>query len=80
MRSIRYDDYEGPRLPPRQQMERLRKVIERELTPKQRQVMIAYYFQDKSVPEIAAERGIHKSSVWRCLRRAENRVRLCLRY
>ena len=80
MKSIRYDDYQGPRLPPRQQMERLRRVIDNELSPKQRDIMIAYYFQDKSVPQIAAERGVNKTSVWRCLRRAEAKVRACLRY
>ena len=80
MRNIHYEDYEGPRLPPKQQMQRLKRVIERELTQKQREVLIAYYFQDKDIPTIARERGIHKSSVCRCLKRAEKRVRLCLKY
>ncbi len=80
MNDIFYEGYEGPRLPPRQQMQRLRRVIERELTQKQREIILAYYFQDKTIPEIAAERGIQKSSVSRCLKRAEKRVRLCLRY
>ena len=80
MKNILCEDYEGPRLPPKTQMQRLRRVIERELTPKQRDTILAYYFQDKNIPEIAAERGIHKSSVSRCLHRAENRVRRCLRY
>lgn len=80
MRDILYEGYEGPRLPPAVQLRRIRRVIEMELTQKQREVMTAYYFQDKTVPEIAAERGIHKSSVSRCLRRAERKVRLCLRY
>ena len=61
-------------------MERIRRVIEQELTQKQREVIIAYYFQDKSIPQIAEERGIHKSSVCRCLQRAEARVRRCLKY
>ena len=80
MRNIRFEDYEGPRLPPKTQMQRLRRVIEKELSRKQQQVILAYYFQDKTIPEIAAERGIQKSSVSRCLRRAEKRIRLCLRY
>ena len=80
MKGTLYDGYEGPRLPPQTQMKRLRRVIERELTTKQREILIAYYFQDKTIPQIAAERGVHKSSVSRCLHRAENRVRLCLRY
>ncbi|MBR7179026.1 MAG: sigma-70 family RNA polymerase sigma factor [Oscillospiraceae bacterium] len=80
MRDIRYEGYEGPRLPQATQLQRIRRVIENELTPKQREVMLAYYFQDKTVPQIAEERGVHRSSVSRCLKRAERKVRLCLRY
>lgn len=80
MRNIPFEGYEGPRLPPSTQMQRLRRVIERELTQTQREVILAYYFQDKTIPQIAAERGVQKSSVSRCLKRAEKRVRLCLRY
>lgn len=80
MRDILYEGYEGPRLPQATQLQRIRRVIENELTPKQREVMLAYYFQDKTVPQIAEERGVHRSSVSRCLKRAERKVRLCLRY
>ena len=80
MKRTLYEGYEGPRLSPSTQMQRIRRVIEQELTVKQREIMLAYYFQDKSIPDIAAERGIHKSSVCRCLQRAEKRVRHCLKY
>lgn len=80
MKNILCEDYEGPRLPPKTQLNRIRRVMEMELTPKQREIMLAYYFQDKTISEIAAERGVHKSSVSRCLHRAETRVRRCLRY
>ena len=80
MKRTLYEGYEGPLLSPSTQMQRIRRVIERELTVKQREIMLAYYFQDKSIPEIAMERGIHKSSVCRCLQRAEKKVRLCLKY
>ncbi len=80
MKRTLYEGYEGPRLSPATQMQRIRRVIEQELTAKQREIILAYYFQDKSIPEIAAERGIHKSSVCRCLQRAEKRVRHCLKY
>ena len=80
MKRTLYEGYEGPRLSPSTQMQRIRRVIEQELTAKQREIILAYYFQDKSIPEIAAERGIHKSSVCRCLQRAEKRVRHCLKY
>lgn len=80
MRDIRFEGYEGPRLPPGQQMQRLRRVIERELTPKQRETILAYYFQDMTIEQIAQKRGVNKSTVCRCLKRAEDRVRRCLRY
>ena len=80
MKRTLYEGYEGPRLSPATQMQRIRRVIEQELTQKQREIILAYYFQDKSIPDIAAERGIHKSSVCRCLQRAEKKVRLCLKY
>ena len=80
MKRTLYEGYEGPRLSPATQMQRIRRVIEQELTVKQREIILAYYFQDKSIPEIAAERGIHKSSVCRCLQRAEKRVRMYLKY
>jgi RNA polymerase sigma factor (sigma-70 family) len=80
MKRTLYEGYEGPRLSPATQMQRIRRVIAEELTQKQREIILAYYFQDKSIPEIAAERGIHKSSVCRCLQRAEKRVRHCLKY
>ena len=80
MKRTLYEGYEGLRLPPSTQLQRIRRVIERELTHKQREIILAYYFQDKSIPDIAAERGIHKSSGCRCLQRAEKRVRHCLKY
>lgn len=80
MKNTLYEGYEGPRLPPAVQLQRVKRVIERELTQKQREVLLAYYFQDKDIPTIARERGIHKSSVCRCLKRAEKRVRRCLKY
>ena len=80
MRNIRFEDYEGPRLPPKTQMQRLRRVIEQELTPRQRDTILAYYFQDKSIAQIAQERGVNKSTVCRTLHRAEKRLQRCLRY
>lgn len=62
------------------QLRRLRRVIEMELTQVQREVLIAYYFQEKTMAQIARERGVCRSSVCRTLHRAEDRVRRCLRY
>jgi RNA polymerase sigma factor (sigma-70 family) len=61
-------------------LERVRRIIRQELTDKQREVILAYYFQNKRIPRIAEEWGVHKSSVSRLLRRAENRLKKFLIY
>ena len=80
MRNTLFEGYEGPRLPREVQLRRLRRVIEAELTPRQKQTLTAYYFQQQTIPEIAREQGVNKSTVCRTLRRAEARLQRCLRY
>ena len=80
MRNTLFEGYEGPRLPREVQLKRLRRVIEAELTPCQRQTLTAYYFRQLTIPQIAKEQGVNKRTVSRTLRRAEDRVRRCLRY
>ena len=80
MKNIRYDGYKGIRLPKQVQMQRVQRVLEEELTELQRQTLMEYYFQEKNIPQIAAERGVNKSTVSRTLRRAENKLRRYLRY
>ena len=80
MKNTPYKGYKGIRLPKEVQMNRVRAVIEEELTPIQRQVLIAYYIQDRTIPQIARDRGVQKSTVSRTLHRAEARLRRFLRY
>ncbi len=80
MRNIPYDGYLGPRLPPEVQSKRVNMVIQRELSACQREILIAYYFRELSITEIARERGVHKSTVCRTLHRAERRLQMLLRY
>jgi RNA polymerase sigma-70 factor (ECF subfamily) len=75
-----FDGYEGPRLPRQVQLKRIRRVMEAELTERQRQTLAAYYFRQLTIPEIALEQGVNKSTVSRTLHRAEERLRRCLRY
>ena len=75
-----FESYSGLRLPREVQLKRVRRVIEKELTELQRQTVLAYYFQQKNIPEIARERGVHKSTVCRTLHRAERIIRHCLQY
>ena len=80
MKNILYEGYKGIRLPKEIQMKRVRRVIEEELTPIQRQILLDYYIQDMSMVEIARERGVHKSTISRTLHRAEEKLRRYLRY
>jgi len=80
MKSIHFEGYLGPRLPKQMQMQRVQRVIREELTPLQRETLLAYNFQEQTIPQIAAQRGVHKSTVCRTLQRAEERLRRCLRY
>ena len=70
----------GPRLPRQMQLRRVKNVIERELTPMQRETVLAYYFQGLNICQIAQQRGLNKSTVCRTLHRAEKRLQRCLRY
>ena len=80
MRNILYDGYQGPRLPREVQLKRVQRVIREELTPLQREALIAYYFQEKTIAQIARERGVNRSTVCRTLHRAENKLRRYLKY
>ena len=80
MRNTLFDGYQGIRLPREVQIKRVKRAMEHELTPLQREAILAYYFQGKNICAIAEERGVNKSTVCRTLHRAEARLRRCLRY
>lgn len=61
-------------------MQRVREVIRHELTPLQRETLLAYHIQGKTIPRIARERGVNKSTVCRILKRAEDKLRRYLKY
>lgn len=80
MKNIHYEGYQGIRLPREVQLKRVQRVMQEELTELQRQTLTAYYFHQQNIPQIAAERGVNKSTVCRTLRRAEEKLRRYLRY
>lgn len=80
MRNILYEGYQGPRLPREVQLKRIQRVIREELTQMQRETLLEYYFQEKSITEIARDRGVNKSTVCRTLHRAEEKLRRFLKY
>ena len=67
-------------MPKEVQMKRVQRVIEEELTPLQREALIAYYIQGPTIPEIARDRGVQKSTISRTLHRAEEKLRRFLKY
>ena len=80
MRNTLYECFRGIRLPREVQKKRVQQVIQEELTELQRYTLIAYYFQEQTVLQIAQDRGVNKSTVWRTLHRAEEKLRRFLRY
>ena len=68
------------RLPKQVQLARVNRVIQEELTPLQRQTLMAYYIQGQNIPAIAQDRGVSKSTVSRTLHRAEDKLRRFLQY
>lgn len=80
MKNILYEGYLGPRLPREVQLKRVKRVVQEELTELQRYTLVAYYFQEKTLTQIAEERGVNKSTVCRTLHRAEQKLRKYLKY
>ncbi len=60
--------------------ERVRRVVNEELTSRQRQMVEMYFVQQKSMPEIALELGVSPSSVSRTIMRGKGRIRKYLKY
>ena len=80
MRNIPYDDATGLDLPKEIQLRRMQRVMEAELTPPQREVLMLYYFEELRPAEIARIRGVNRSTIVRTLRRAEKRLQKFLKY
>lgn len=80
MKNIPYNDTTGLDLPKEIQLRRMQRVMEAELTPPQKEVLMLYYFEDLRPAEIARIRGVNRSAVLRMLRRAEERLQKFLKY
>ena len=79
MRNTLFEGLKGHHLPHEVQIQRLRQVIRGELTQLQRDTLMAYYFEEKTLEQIAQDRGVQKSTVWRTLKRAEDKLRRVLK-
>lgn len=80
MKNILYDNHFGLELPKEVQIRRILRVMEEELTEKQRAYLSAYYFDELRPSQIARKYGINRSTVIRTIRRAEDQLRRHLIY
>lgn len=70
-----------PRYIPREiQLQRLRRAVRQELSPRQRETVEAYYFENKTMEQIARELGVNRSTVSRTLKRGMRNLERFLRY
>lgn len=58
----------------------LHKAMESELTDRQRDIVRSFYFEGKSVTDIAASMGVNKSTVSRHLKRSREKLKNVLSY
>lgn len=58
----------------------LHDILEHDLTDRQRELLMLYYYEKRSEKEIAHQLGINKSTVSRTLDRAKSRIRKHLRF
>lgn len=80
MKSTRFERRLLCQLPREQQIRKMKSVIQEELTELQRYTIYAYYFENKTLIQIAEERCVNKSTVSRTMKRAENKLRRFLQY
>ena len=80
MRNTLFEGLTFRHIPREQQIKRMKAVIREELTELQRYTILAYYFENKTLVQIAEERSVNKSTVCRTLKRAENKLRRFLQY
>ena len=80
MKNTHFEGFLGTRLPREVQLKRLRQMIQEQLTPFQRDAIVAVYFQGQTISALARERGVHKSTISRTLHRAEEKLKRYLNY
>ena len=80
MKNTLYEQFTNMRFPAEVQRRRIRAVMERELTETQRRAIQGYYFEGRSIREMARQQGVRPSSVWKAIQRGLRRMARCLRY
>lgn len=58
----------------------VRRAVQEDLTDRQREFLLCYYFENQTMPQIAAQYGLNKSTVCRVLARGRERIRRGIKY
>ena len=58
----------------------LARALREDVTQRQRQTLLMYYAEGRTMQEIADQLGVDKSTVSRTIKRGERRLQRCLRY
>ena len=61
-------------------LDNLVRCIREDVTPRQREVLLLYYFRGMRQIDIAQQLGVARSTVSRTIQRGERRLKRCLRY
>lgn len=80
MKNTLYDRFPGRHLSREMQVNRIRQVIQEDMTTLQRYTLVKYYFENKTLQQIADTRNVKKSTVWRTLKRAEEKIKWVMKY
>ena len=80
MKNTRFEDLFSSQLPPEVQLRRVQQIIREELTDLQREALVGIYFQGLTITQIARRRGVCPSTVYRTLKRGEQKLRRFLKY
>lgn len=80
MKNTRFEDLFSSQLPPEVQLRRVQQIIRQELTDLQREALVGIYFQGLTITQIARRRGVCPSTVYRTLKRGEQKLRRFLKY
>ena len=81
--SASYDPFASPQGDNRMRLRRLRHYLPEameDLTERQKKMVQMHFFDEKSVSDIARELEVNRSTVSRCLSRAEKRLLRTLRF
>ena len=81
--SAHYDPFSSQLCDNRMRLRRLHRYLPEameDLTERQKEIVQMHFFEDKTVSEIARELDVNRSTVSRCLSRAEQRLLRTLRF